>query len=34
MSLKIKRTLPLMFLMLNILAILIFALGSYPIISY
>ena len=34
MSLKIKRSLPLMLLMLNVLAVLIFVVGRYPIIAY
>lgn len=34
MSLKIKRNLPLMLLMLNVLVVLIFVVGRYPIIAY
>ena len=34
MSLKIKRNLPLILLMLNIFAVLIFIIGNIPIIAY
>jgi hypothetical protein len=34
MSLKLKRTLPLVLLLFGILSILTFAMGSYPIIAY
>ena len=34
MSLKTKRNLPIVILMLDVLAVLIFIIGSYPIIAY
>lgn len=34
MSLKFKRSLPLMLLLVGILSILSFAIGNYPIIAY
>lgn len=34
MSLKTKRTIPLVILFLAFVSILVFAIGSYPIISY
>jgi hypothetical protein len=34
MSLKFKRNLPLMLLLVSILSVLTFVIGSYPIIAY